>query len=169
MALIGEDDRQYLTERFNQDLEKDVTIEFFSYGSYHTPEAVAAAADIETLNDSDDVTSEACRVSKQIYDELAEINQHIKVVFHDLDTPEGQQTAASAGVDASMLPAALYQSDSLAGQSRFYGIPSGYEFGTLVENLIDLSKGRTNLSQKTQDSLANLDKPARVLVFVTPT
>src|SRR5690606_5802793 len=52
---------------------------------------------------------------------------------------------------------------------RFYGIPAGYEFGTLLEDIMDVSRGRTDLSEKTLERLARLDSPVHIQVFVTPT
>ncbi|GIU72866.1 MAG: glutaredoxin [Candidatus Nitrosocaldaceae archaeon] len=52
---------------------------------------------------------------------------------------------------------------------RFYGIPSGYEFGTLIEDIVDVSKGTSRLSQKSKDRLKTVDKPIHIQVFVTLT
>lgn len=167
MALIGEEDRTYLQQRFAQDMIKEVEIEFFSHGSYHTEEA-AAQFDPESEDESL-ATQEACRVTYHIYEELSELTPHLKVKFHDLDTGEGQLAAQEVGLDGTMLPASLYRAEQLAGQSRFFGIPSGYEFGTLVENIIDLSKGQTHLTEATRQSLAGINQAANIIVFVTPT
>ena len=52
---------------------------------------------------------------------------------------------------------------------RFYGIPSGYEFSTLVEGIQMVGAGDSGLSQATKDALAKLDKPVHMQVFITPT
>ena len=52
---------------------------------------------------------------------------------------------------------------------RYFGIPAGYEFSTLVEDLIDVSKGQTNLSEKTREVLSQVDQDVHIQVFVTPT
>jgi glutaredoxin-like protein len=52
---------------------------------------------------------------------------------------------------------------------RFYGIPSGYEFASLVGAIIDVSRGESGLSQRSKDALRNLDQMVRIQVFVTPT
>jgi len=52
---------------------------------------------------------------------------------------------------------------------RYFGIPAGYEFSTLVEDLIDVSKGTTRLSEKTREILATVDQDLHIQVFVTPT
>jgi len=52
---------------------------------------------------------------------------------------------------------------------RYFGIPAGYELSTLVEDLIDVSKGTTNLSDRTREALATVDQDLHIQVFVTPT
>jgi alkyl hydroperoxide reductase subunit AhpF len=52
---------------------------------------------------------------------------------------------------------------------RFYGMPSGYEFGTLVDAILDVSSGDSSLSEPTRQALARLEKPVHVQVFSTPT
>ena len=52
---------------------------------------------------------------------------------------------------------------------RYFGIPAGYEFSTLVEDLIDVYKCTTNLSDKTREALATVDQDLHIQVFVTPT
>ena len=52
---------------------------------------------------------------------------------------------------------------------RFYGLPTGYEFGSLLEAILDVSRGSSGLSDETRAGLAALDKDVRVRVFSTPT
>jgi len=52
---------------------------------------------------------------------------------------------------------------------RFFGVPAGYEFGALLDDLIDVSRGVTELSLETKTLLNTLIKPIHLRVFVTPT
>ena len=52
---------------------------------------------------------------------------------------------------------------------RLYGVPSGYEFGTLVDAILDVSQGESLLSEPTRQALAALDKNVHLQVFSTPT
>jgi alkyl hydroperoxide reductase subunit AhpF len=52
---------------------------------------------------------------------------------------------------------------------RFYGLPSGYEFGTLVDAVRDVSSGQSGLGEETRAALAALDRPVHIQVFSTPT
>jgi alkyl hydroperoxide reductase subunit AhpF len=52
---------------------------------------------------------------------------------------------------------------------RMYGLPSGYEFGTLVDAILDVSSGASGLAEETRTALAALDAPVHLQVFSTPT
>ena len=52
---------------------------------------------------------------------------------------------------------------------RFYGIPAGFEFAALLEDIIDVSKSGSDLSRETLEKLERIDSPMHIQVFVTPT
>ena len=52
---------------------------------------------------------------------------------------------------------------------RMYGLPSGYEFGSLVEAILDVSRGDSGLSEETRAALKELARPVHIQVFSTPT
>jgi alkyl hydroperoxide reductase subunit AhpF len=52
---------------------------------------------------------------------------------------------------------------------RLYGLPTGYEFGTLVEAILDVSRGDSGLSAETRAALKDVTSPVHIQVFSTPT
>ena len=52
---------------------------------------------------------------------------------------------------------------------RMYGLPSGYEFGALVDAILDVSSGASGLGEATREALAALTQPVHLQVFSTPT
>ena len=52
---------------------------------------------------------------------------------------------------------------------RFYGIPSGYEFSSLMDDILTVSKGESGLSNATKATIAKINKPIHIQVYVTPT
>jgi alkyl hydroperoxide reductase subunit AhpF len=52
---------------------------------------------------------------------------------------------------------------------RMYGLPSGYEFGTLVDAILDVSSGESGLQEATRTALLGLAAPVHLQVFSTPT
>lgn len=166
MKLISEENRAFLTKRFSEELIDPVNIELYTLGKYHT-------SDEEVTNDGEEfevVEEEACRLTRQLLAELSDVSEgKIQLVMHDMETPEGVATANLEGINPGMLPALAYKATSLKGKSHYYGLPNGYEFGTMIDNLISLSSGKAELSQKAQEQLQHMNKSVSLLVFVTPT
>lgn len=52
---------------------------------------------------------------------------------------------------------------------RFYGVPAGFEFASLLGDLLDVSSGDSGLSQQSKAALAQLKEPLHLQVFTTPT
>ncbi len=52
---------------------------------------------------------------------------------------------------------------------RILGMPSGYEFAVLIEDILDVSTSRSRLSEKTINYIRNLEHDVLLRVFVTPT
>jgi glutaredoxin-like protein len=52
---------------------------------------------------------------------------------------------------------------------RIYGIPYGYELQTLINAIIGVSTGKTDLSDKTKAILTDVKSPVHIQVFVTLT
>lgn len=51
---------------------------------------------------------------------------------------------------------------------RFYGAPVGYEFMVLLEDLIDVSAGKTRLSETARQQIQAIDQAVTIQVFTTP-
>ncbi len=66
-----------------------------------------------------------------------------------------------------------YPSTFIEGEAKgkvlFTGIPSGYEFGTIVEGILDISNGKVSLKKENLEKIAKIDRPMNIKVFVTPT
>jgi len=52
---------------------------------------------------------------------------------------------------------------------RYYGIPAGYEFSALIEDIKTVSSGQSGLSEETKAALLKIDEPVHMQVFTTPT
>jgi alkyl hydroperoxide reductase subunit AhpF len=102
---------------------------------------------------------------KRLMEELAAIEPRLTVESHNfvLDTARVQELGMrrTPGI-------AILGQDKDYGV-RFYGLPSGYEFGTLIEAVLDVSSGQSGLSEATRTALAGLKDPIHLQVFSTPT
>ena len=52
---------------------------------------------------------------------------------------------------------------------RFYGVPMGYEFSSLLDAIVSVSKADSGLGSETRETLQKLTQPLHLMVFVTPT
>ena len=111
---------------------------------------------------------EYCRETRQIADEVASLSDKIRVEVHDFVA----DAAVAEALDVDKIPAIALLADGPTPQDygiRYYGIPSGYEFSSLVEDILMVSQGESGLSPATKAKLAQLEQPLHLQVFVTPT
>lgn len=52
---------------------------------------------------------------------------------------------------------------------RFYGLPAGYEFSTLLDAILKVSKSDSGLTAETREKISKISQPVHLEVFVTPT
>jgi alkyl hydroperoxide reductase subunit AhpF len=107
---------------------------------------------------------ETCEPTKQILGELAELSSQITVEEHNF-LLEGA-LAADLGVDR--VPAIAVMGARDFGV-RFFGIPSGYEFMSLLDAIQLVSAGESGLNEASRAMLAGLESALTLQVFVTPT
>ena len=105
-----------------------------------------------------------CQHTRELMEEVASLSDKISVEVYDLMKDEAQ--AQKYNVDK--IPATVVVGDRDYGM-RFYGIPSGYEFVSLMEAIKSASAGSSHLTQDMRDFLKTLDKDVHFQVFVTPT
>ena len=52
---------------------------------------------------------------------------------------------------------------------RFYGVPAGYEFNVLIEDIMDVGKRNPGLSKEVMAELAKIDSPVHMQALISPT
>jgi glutaredoxin-like protein len=156
MPLLTEHDRKQLADRF-RDLREDVHLLLFTQeqGPLGPP---APECDL-------------CRETRELAEELAAASERVHLEIHDFlsgDDAGDDPTAADLGIER--IPALVpLGHDHTDRGIRFYGIPAGYEFATIVTDLIRLSNDSPDLARATTTALATLDADVTIKVFVTPT
>jgi glutaredoxin-like protein len=90
-----------------------------------------------------------------------------RLSFEDLNFVLEKDRAAALGITRT--PAIAIAGAEKDYGVRMYGMPSGYEFGSLVDAILSVSKGATSLTEETRVALAKLDRPVHIQVFSTPT
>jgi glutaredoxin-like protein len=107
-----------------------------------------------------------CKETRELVEEVAALSDKITVKVKDFVGEAAE--AKKLGVDKIPAVAVFGEGDKDYG-IRFYGIPAGYEFMSLLESIEIVSKGESGLSANGRERLKGLAKPVHLQVFVTPT
>lgn len=141
MALINDDDRKKLEQLFTE-LENDVTLVMFTQ----------------------EMECQYCQITREMLEEVSALSPKLKLELKDFVADA--EEAESYGVDK--IPATIILGDRDYG-IRLFGTPAGYEFTTLVEDIMDVSRRDPGLSQEVLDQLAKVDQPVHMQAMITPT
>jgi len=143
MELINEEDKKYIKEKFANEMEKDVRILYFT----------------------EHYKCRYCAETKEILETLTELaDGKIKLEIYEFE----KEKELVEKYRINKIPATLVFGEN-EYKIRFFGIPSGYEFSTLLEDVIDASRGRTNLKENIKEEIRKIDSDVHIQVFVTPT
>jgi glutaredoxin-like protein len=107
---------------------------------------------------------DSCEPTLRLLKEVAELSEKLTLEVHNIVLD--QEAAARFGIDK--VPATVVANERDHG-IRLYGLPGGYEFAVLLEDILDVSRGRSGLDAETRQQLQTLTKPVHLQVFVTPT
>lgn len=151
MPLFSAQDEAQIKELFQQ-LEQDVNIELFTQKQT-----------LLTIPGREQV-SELCSTANQLMQELTSLSDKLHLNVYDLRDDDAKLEERQI----DRIPSVLLGSDH-AWPARFLGLVSGYEFATLIQDIIDLSTNNIELSEENQAKLKNLQEDVHIRVFVTPT
>lgn len=107
---------------------------------------------------------EYCKDTHELIKEIVALSDKLKLEVYNFAVD--REKVEKYGVDK--IPAIVIEGERDYG-IRFYGVPSGYEFASFLEAILDASRGSSNLPQSIKDELKKIDKPVHLQVFVTPT
>ena len=105
-----------------------------------------------------------CAETCQLVEEVAELSDQLTAEIYNLVIDK--EKAEELKVDKIPAIAVIGAEDYGV---RFYGIPSGYEFASLLHAVQTVATGQTPLDEKTLEFLSTLEEPVHMQVFVTPT
>ena len=108
---------------------------------------------------------EYCKEIVQLAQEVAATSEKLTTEVYDIAAKP--EKAKELNITEAPVIAILGQRDY---GLRYYGIPSGHEFSTLLYGIQKAGSGTaTDLDTDTMTFLQGLDKPVNIQVFVTPT
>lgn len=147
MPLISDKDAEFLRKEFETNLVEPVNLVMFTQ----------------------EMECQFCAETRQIVEEIAELSDKIAVVIYDFAADKAE--AELYQIDKIPAIAIVQVADGKEKDYgvRFYGIPSGYEFTSVIEDIVDVSKGESGLQPRSKEAVAGLTEPVHFQVFVTPT
>ncbi|MBN1828751.1 MAG: thioredoxin family protein [Deltaproteobacteria bacterium] len=104
-----------------------------------------------------------CETTRTMLEEVTALSDKLSLTIRDFvaDTNEAERY----GVDK--IPATVILGAKDYG-IRFFGIPSGYEFTVLIQDILGISKGVPGLSEETLTMISAIGTPAHLQVFISP-
>ena len=151
MPLFSDQDQSQIKEIFQQ-LDQDVTVELFTQKQ-----------SVLTIPGREPV-SELNATANQLMEELAALSDKLHVNTYD----QRDDRAVFEERKIERVPSVIVGRDATR-TARFVGLISGYEFATLIQDIVDISTGRIELSEENQSKLRDLQEDVHIQVFVTPT
>ncbi len=108
-----------------------------------------------------------CKETRELVQELAGLSGG-KLTVEVYDFVNDKAKGDALGIDK--IPAiAVLGAGGRDNRIRFFGIPAGYEFASLLEAIEMTSRGDSGLSPASRGKLKGLTAPVNLQVFVTPT
>ncbi len=146
MAIFSERDKLEIQKRLS-DMRAPVVLAFFT----------------QKLGDC-----QYCDQTEMLLDELSELSEKLSLEKYNLAIDK--EVAERYGVDKvpAIVVLGVSNGNAVDYGIKFFGIPAGYEFATLLEDILMVSQGDSGLSESTRQALASLQKPVEIKVFVTP-
>ena len=119
---------------------------------------------VKLVHFTQEVECRSCPETRRLLQDVAELSDKLSLDVYNFQLD--REEVAQYQIDK--VPATVIEGAKDYG-IRFYGLPSGYEFATLLEAILAVSQGRSGLNAATVERLRALDRPLHLQVFVTPT
>lgn len=142
MGLIPEEHKQHIKEELIQKLTNKVKVIMFTQ----------------------EIECPFCKETRELVGEIGSLSDKIEVAVYDF--VKDKEQVALYNVDKVPAIVVLGEKDY---RIRYYGLPFGYEFQTLLEDLMIVSNRNSGLSEETKTKIKAVDKPVHIQVFVTLT
>ncbi|MDM7917402.1 MAG: hypothetical protein ACE15D_19140 [Candidatus Eisenbacteria bacterium] len=123
--------------------------------------------EVEFLYFTQDFECDYCSQTREMLEELTSLSPKLSLDVHDF--AKEKDLAAAHSIDKIPAIVLIRKKDRLDPGIRYYGVPAGYDFATLLEGVKLLSAGDPKLAPATAEALDKLTSPVHIQVFTTPT
>jgi alkyl hydroperoxide reductase subunit AhpF len=113
---------------------------------------------------------DVCGPTRQLLEELVPLSEKLTLIVYDLRAePELAQLYKVQDKAPAIVLAAKNGENVTDFGIRYLGVPSGYEFSTLIQDILLVSGRESGLSLQLKNYIKALKNPLHLEVFVTPT
>jgi len=120
--------------------------------------------DVKIVMFTQEMECPRCEMTRLMLEEASGLSEKLSLEVHDFVAEA--DLAKKYGVDK--IPATAILGDKDYG-IHFYGVPAGYEFNVLVEDIMDVGKRDPELSKEVMAELDKIDRPVHLQVLISPT
>jgi glutaredoxin-like protein len=107
-----------------------------------------------------------CRDTQELLGALTDLSDKLSLEVYNFVTDK--ETAEKYDIDK--IPATVVApADGDTRGVRYFGIPSGYEFASLLDDILMASSGDSGLTDASKEAVRRIEAPIHLQVFVTPT
>ena len=171
MTIIAEKDRPTVRDLLARELVEDVELLLFTRG--RSSLLAAGRHDGESSDET-----------RELLEDLVGLSDRLHLTARDVDA----EPAAATLYNVTAVPTVIVrrretateapdptpngqpsQAAEIGANVRFLGLPAGYEFSTLLADVVDVSKAQTGLSPEVLVAVRAIETPVHIQVFVTPT
>ena len=142
MPIFRPEDEERVRELFAE-LERPVEL-LVAVGPEETP--LPGARDVDFAAETERIVGGFAELSERVW-------------FRVEEQPDGYERFPAVGV----LP------EGRDAGVRYYGLPWGYELGSLIGAVLEAGRSESSLKPESLERLATLDRDVAIDVFVTPT
>jgi alkyl hydroperoxide reductase subunit AhpF len=149
VTLLDESTRNEV-QKILADMDQPVRLMMFTQGHGGVPEC------------------RTCSEDRELAEEVASLNGKIHLEVRDIVA----DAALAEKMRVDKIPALAVLCDGPSPRDfgiRLYGVPGGFEFSTLIEDLLLVSRQKHDLSENTLTQIAAIREPVHIQVFTTPT
>lgn len=146
MTKLKDDDLKSIKSMFDSDLKNKVKMMFFY--------------------DGDSKVCPYCSDELELLSEIAELSPNLELEKYEVNDKNNSDIIKKLNINVT--PSLLFEGKEIYNL-RFLGIPAGYEFASLLEDIVDVSNGTTGLPNDIKENLKKINNPVNIKVFVTPT
>lgn len=147
--LLKEKDEEYVRNLFKQNLKDPVELTLFLEG--------------KDGKGKNKFNEQYLPYTEEIVKEVSSLSDKIKFTVYK----GAQEKEKEYGVKS--ISSLFIEGKNTNKNLVYYGMPSGHEFSSLLEDIIDVSEGETNLISNIKESVRKISSRVEILVFVTPT